>query len=154
MKKRSAMKNVRVLRAWLAASVLLALHAHAIDITVLPTDELQQRYEALTHEFKCMQCQNNSIADSPVGLASDLRRDVQEQLLAGKSDEEIRASMVKRYGNVILFSPPMEPGTIWVWIAPIAVLAGGVLVAVVIVRRRRALVASDDSVVQTDDVPR
>jgi cytochrome c-type biogenesis protein CcmH len=154
MKNRIVMKSIRVLRAWLAATALLALNAYAIDITVLPTDELQQRYEALTHEFKCMQCQNNSIADSPVGLASDLRRDVQEQLLAGKSDAEIRASMVKRYGNVILFSPPMESGTAWVWIAPIAVLAGGVLVAAVIVRRRSAMVASDDSVVQTDELPR
>ena len=148
------MKNIRVLQAWLAATVLVVLNAYAIDITVLPTDELQQRYEALTHEFKCMQCQNNSIADSPVGLASDLRRDVQEQLLAGKSDDEIRASMVKRYGNVILFRPPLTPGTVWVWIAPVAVLAGGVLVAAIVVRRRSALVASDDSVVQTDDVPR
>lgn len=144
--------NTTRIRAGLAAFTLaFGLHAWAIDITVLPNEELQQRYEGLTHEFRCMQCQNNSIADSPVGLASDLRRDVQEQLLAGKTDDEIRASMVRRYGNVILFRPPMSGGTAWIWIAPIVVLLGGVLVAVRIVRRRAALVASDDSVVEAED---
>ena len=102
------MKRMRI-RAVLAAFTLaFALQVAAIDITVLPNEELQKRYEALTHEFRCMQCQNNSIADSPVSLASDLRRDVKEQLLAGKTDDEIRASMVSRYGNVILFKPPMS----------------------------------------------
>jgi len=136
------------------ASILvgaLAMQALAIDITVLPTEELQQRYEGLTHEFRCMQCQNNSIADSPVDLAAELRRDVKEQLLAGKSDDEIRASMVKRYGNVILFRPPLSGSTAWVWIAPIVVLCGGVLVAFVVVRRRSAMVAGDDTPVDADE---
>ncbi|HLA70905.1 MAG TPA: cytochrome c-type biogenesis protein [Steroidobacteraceae bacterium] len=136
------------------ASILfgaLAMQALAIDITVLPTDELQQRYEGLTHEFRCMQCQNNSIADSPVDLAAELRRDVKEQLLSGKSDDEIRASMVKRYGNVILFRPPLSGSTAWVWIAPIVVLLGGLVVAFVVVRRRSAMVAGDDTSVDADE---
>jgi hypothetical protein len=78
----------------LIAGFLWAACAFAIDTTMLPDPVLQQRYEDLTHEFRCMQCQNNSIADSPVGLASDLRRDVKELLLAGKTDDEIRAYMV------------------------------------------------------------
>ena len=136
------------------ASILfgaLAMQALAIDITVLPTDELQQRYEGLTHEFRCMQCQNNSIADSPVDLAAELRRDVKEQLLSGKTDDEIRASMVKRYGNVILFRPPLSGSTAWVWIAPIVVLLGGLVVAFVVVRRRSAMVAGDDTSVDADE---
>ena len=134
-------------------AVQMAAPVRAIDITVLPTDELQQRYEGLTHELRCMQCQNNSIADSPVDLAAELRRDVKEQLMAGKSDDEIRASMTRRYGNVILFRPPVTPATVWVWIAPFIVLAGGAVVAVVVVRRRSALVESDDSAVETDVMP-
>lgn len=136
----------------LVACVLSALAAQAlaIDITVMPTDALQKRYEGLTHELRCMQCQNNSIADSPVDLAAELRRDVKEQLLSGKTDDEIRASMQRRYGNVILFRPPMTASTAWVWIAPIMVLLGGVLIAVVIVRRRSAMVAADDSPIDAD----
>jgi len=128
----------------------LATPLFAIDITVMPTEAQQQRYDDLTHEFRCMQCQNNSIADSPVDLAAELRRDVKEQIISGRTDEEIRATMVKRYGNVILFRPPLSGSTAWVWIAPLVVLFGGVVVAVVVVRRRSAMIAGDDSTVDTD----
>jgi cytochrome c-type biogenesis protein CcmH len=143
--------QLRVLACSLALG-LLSAQALSIDITTLPTEAQQKRYDDLTHEFRCMQCQNNSIADSPVDLASELRRDVKEQILAGKTDDEIRDTMVKRYGNVILFRPPMTAGTAWVWISPLVVLAGGVVVAFVIVRRRSAMVASDDSRVDDDSV--
>jgi cytochrome c-type biogenesis protein CcmH len=101
-----------------------------------------------------MQCQNQSIADSPVGLAEDLRRDVREQIIAGKTDAQIRDSMVARYGNIILFRPPFTPSTAWVWVLPFLLLLVGVFVAVRIVRQRTALVASDDSVIETEDVTR
>jgi len=127
----------------LFAGLLLTQATLAIDTTVLPDEKLQQRYEALTHEFRCMQCQNNTIADSPVGLASDLRRDVAEMLVAGKTDDEIRAYMVQRYGNVILFTPPFKGSAIWVWLTPLAALVGGIVVAIVIVRRRGRLVEAD-----------
>ena len=134
--------------------LLVALRAVAIDITVLPTPELQARYEKLTQEFRCMQCQNNSIADSPVGLASDLRREVKEQLIAGKSDDEIRAYMVNRYGNVILFTPPLVASTAWVWMFPVLAVIGGALIGVVIVRRRSRLLDNDDSIVDSEEAPR
>ncbi len=118
--------------------------AFAVDTTLLPNEALQERYEALTHELRCMQCQNQSIADSPVDLAAGLRRDVQEQLIAGRTDGEIRESMVRRYGNAILFRPPLDAGTGWVWIAPVIALLGGFVVAIVIVRKRSALVDGDD----------
>jgi cytochrome c-type biogenesis protein CcmH len=135
----------------LALAVALSMRALAIDVTVLPDSEKQARYETLTHELRCMQCMNNSIADSPVGLASDLRRDVAEQIMAGKTDAEIRASMVKRYGNVILFTPPLDRSSAWVWLTPIAAALGGLIIGIRIVRRRSRLVEQDDSVVETDD---
>ena len=143
---------IRARLAGLLAAVLCATAAYAIDITVLPDAQLQKRYEALTHEFRCMQCQNNTIADSPVGLASDLRRDVAEMLVAGKSDDEIRAYMVQRYGDVILFTPPFKGSAIWVWLTPLAALVGGIVVAIVIVRRRGRLVAADDT--DVEETPR
>ena len=126
----------------------------AFDIESMPTPEMQRRYDGLTHELRCMQCQNQSIADSPVGLAEDLRRDVREQIIAGKTDAQIRDSMVARYGNIILFRPPFTPSTAWVWVLPFLLLLVGVIVAVRIVRQRTALVASDDSVIESEDVPR
>jgi len=128
--------------------------ALAVDITTMPSTELQERYENLTHELRCMQCQNNSIADSPAGLATDLRRDVKEQLLAGKTDEEVRAYMVQRYGNVILFTPPVKGSSAWIWIAPGIALLAGLYFGIRIVRRRAAMVDQDDSVVETEETPR
>lgn len=129
----------------------LSVAAHAVDITVLPDPVLQQRYDALTQELRCMQCMNNSIADSPVGLASDLRREVKEQLVAGKTDDEIRAYMVQRYGNVILFSPPLDSSSAWVWILPGMAIVGGLFIGIRIVRRRSKLVEADDSSVEAED---
>lgn len=140
---------VALLGAWLLG---FSLTAAAVDVEPLPTPEMQQRFDALTHEFRCMQCQNQSIADSAVGLASDLRRDVREQIIAGKSDAEIRASMVARYGNVILFRPPFEKSTAWVWVLPILLLLVGVYVAFRVVRQRAGMVAADDSVVDQDEI--
>lgn len=133
--------NARVLLA--IAGLLLAPAALAIDTTQLPDPALQARYEALTHELRCMQCQNQSIADSPVGLASDLRREVAEQLLAGSSDQQVRDYMSARYGDFILFRPRMSVRTAWLWALPGVLLLGGVVVAWRIVRRRSAMVADD-----------
>ncbi len=137
---------------------LLALAASsrvfAVDITVLPDAALQQRYEGLTHELRCMKCQNNSIADSPAGLASDLRREIKEMLLAGKSDDEIRAFMVQRYGNVILFTPPLKGSSIWVWVLPGLAAVAGLGIAIRVVRRRAKLLDQDDSVVDVEETTR
>jgi cytochrome c-type biogenesis protein CcmH len=138
------------------ALLALAVSARvfAVDITVLPDEELQQRYEGLTHELRCMKCQNNSIADSPAGLAADLRREIKDMLLAGKTDDEIRAFMVQRYGNVILFTPPLKGSSIWVWVLPGLAAVAGLVIAIRVVRRRAKLVDQDDSVVDSEESAR
>jgi cytochrome c-type biogenesis protein CcmH len=131
--------------ALLTLGVALACaNAWSVDPTELSDPALQARYRALTHELRCMQCQNTSIADSPVGLAADLRREVRDMLIAGKSDQEIRDFMVARYGEFILFRPPIAPRTIWLWAAPLVLLAIGVFAAIRVVRQRSALVEADD----------
>jgi cytochrome c-type biogenesis protein CcmH len=91
-----------------------------------------------------MQCQNESLADSPVGLAADLRRDVRELIVAGQSDEQIRDHMVARYGEFILFRPRMNLRNLWLWAAPFVLMAAGVVIAVRVLRGRAALVGSED----------
>jgi cytochrome c-type biogenesis protein CcmH len=90
-----------------------------------------------------MQCQNQSIADSPVGLASDLRREVAEQLVAGQSDQQVRDYMSARYGDFILFRPRWSARTAWLWILPGLMLLGGAFVAWRVVRQRAALGADE-----------
>jgi cytochrome c-type biogenesis protein CcmH len=129
--------------AWLAA----APSAWAVDPTELPDPALQARYLSLTHELRCMQCQNEAIADSPVDLAADLRHQVRDQILAGKSDDEIRAWMVARYGDFILFRP-RNP---WLWLTPWVLLAAGAFIFWRIVRARSALVATDEAPLPADE---
>jgi cytochrome c-type biogenesis protein CcmH len=136
--------------AVLAGVLSAAGPAYAVDPTQMPTPELQQRYLALTHELRCMQCQNEAIADSPVSLAADLRRQVGEMLIAGKSDDDVRNYMVARYGDFILFRPRVAARTIWLWSAPGVLLLIGAAVFVRITKQRAALVAQDNEPVDED----
>ncbi len=126
--------------------VLIAVpRALAIDPVELEEPALQERYRDLTHELRCMQCQNQSIADSPVGLAGDLRREVRELLLAGKTDAEIRDHMRERYGDFILFRPQFSTRNAWLWLSPLLMLLIGLVAAVRVIRRRAALAPADHS---------
>jgi cytochrome c-type biogenesis protein CcmH len=140
---RSAMRSARTRGAGCAAILSVAALAWAVDPTQLPDPALQARYEELTHELRCMQCQNESLADSPVELAADLRRQVRDQLLAGKSDDEVRAWMVARYGDFILFRPRYSLRNAWLWGTPAALLLIGALVSWRVLRARAALLAAD-----------
>ena len=132
------------------AAVLLGAAAYAIDPTELPDPVLQQRYLALTHELRCVQCQDEAIADSPAGIASDLRREVRDMLLAGKSDDDVRNFMLARYGDFVLFRPRFAMKTAWLWFAPGVLLLIGAFVSWRIVRARIALVPADNEPLEED----
>src|SRR5882724_13079323 len=136
--------------AVLAAVLLASGTTYAVDPTEMPTPELQRRYLGLTHELRCMQCQNEAIADSPVSLAADLRRQVREMLIAGKSDDDVRNYMVARYGDFILFRPRMSVRTFWLWSAPGVLLLLGAAVAARVMKQRAALVDKDNEPVDED----
>jgi len=141
------------LRATLTLLLLLSAgiaRVAAVDTVELANPALQARYLALTHELRCMQCQNESIADSPVGLAGDMRRQVREMVLAGKSDDDVRDFMVARYGEFILFRPRFSLRTAWLWLAPAALLLIGAVAAVRIVRQRSALLGEDHSPIEEE----
>src|ERR1700726_2779449 len=143
-------------RTWKLALVValmfgaFASTVQAVDPTEMPTPALQERYLVLTHELRCMQCQNESIADSPVDLAADLRRQVHDMLLAGKSDDDVRNFMAARYGDFILFRPRFAPRTAWLWLAPGVLLLVGALVSWRIVRAPIALVPCDNQPLEED----
>ncbi len=125
-------------------ALLLAASALAIDPERAFDDPaLQARYENLTRELRCLVCQNNTIADSNATLAADLRREVRELMQQGRSDDEIRQFMTERYGDFVLFRPPVAPRTWLLWAAPALLLAGGLGVAVVVIMRRVRAARSD-----------
>jgi cytochrome c-type biogenesis protein CcmH len=129
------------MRASICALMLALCMQAAMAIDTAPAFEdpaAQARYERLTRELRCLQCRSETIADSNASLATDLRRQLRELMAAGKSDEEIMQYMTDRYGDYVLYKPPLVPRTWLLWGAPVLfVLLGGVAAVVVILRKSR-----------------
>ncbi len=114
--------------------------AFAIDPMPFRDAGEERRFSALLAELRCMVCQNQSLADSDAGLARDLRNEVFELMRDGKSDTEIREFLVSRYGDFVLYRPPVKGATLALWFGPVLVLtAGGLLLLTTLRRRARAL---------------
>jgi cytochrome c-type biogenesis protein CcmH len=131
----------RLFVASLLLACLFAFHspsARAGEATPLAEDPvLEARVMRLSEELRCLVCQNQTIADSHAGLAIDLKNQIREQLRAGRTDAEVLAYMVERYGDFVLYRPPVKATTAALWYGPFALLAFGGAVVVTVVRRRR-----------------
>ncbi len=129
---------VLVLAAW-----LIALPAFALEPLPFRDDAERQRYQALVEELRCTVCQNQNLADSNAALAKDLRRKVFEMVQAGRSDAEIKQYLVDRYGDFVLYRPPMKPTTWALWYGPgLVLLIGAVVLARTLRRRAQKLPAT------------
>ena len=127
------------------AALAWATQVVAIDNTPpLADPQLQQRYLGLINELRCMQCQNETLADSNVGLAADLRLQIHELILAGRTDDQIRDYLVARYGDFILFRPRMNLRNLWLWAAPGLMLLAGLGIAIRVLRQRARLPITDE----------
>ncbi|MDX1626028.1 MAG: cytochrome c-type biogenesis protein [Wenzhouxiangellaceae bacterium] len=102
------------------------------------------RYHALIGELRCTVCQNQALASSDAPLAADLRRTVYRQIHAGRTDTEIRQFMRDRYGDFVLYNPPLAGHTLLLWAGPPLLLIIGGIAAVFIVARRRRMLARAD----------
>jgi cytochrome c-type biogenesis protein CcmH len=132
------------------ARVLLLLAVWAITLPALALEPMpfrddaeKQRFQALVDELRCTVCQNQNLADSNAELAKDLRRKVFEMMQAGQSDEEIKQYLVDRYGDFVLYRPPMKPATWALWYGPgVVLLIGAILLARTLRRRAQNLPAT------------
>jgi cytochrome c-type biogenesis protein CcmH len=110
----------------------------AIDAFPFETQQQEARYLKLIAELRCLVCQNQNLADSNAELALDLRRQVHEKILAGDSDGAIIDYMVTRYGDFVLYRPPVRPETYLLWFGPILLFLTGGVALLVFVRRHAA----------------
>jgi cytochrome c-type biogenesis protein CcmH len=136
------------MKRWVAVFLLAGWMqlAGAIDTGPAFADPAQQdRYERIIHDLRCVQCRGQSIADSNVGLAADLRRQVRELMAAGKSDVEIMQYMRDRYGDYVLYNPPLNSSTWLLWAAPLILVGAGAVVAVIVIRRKSKLPEDGDA---------
>lgn len=124
---------------WLPALTLLVLGSASGQVDSIEgfaDPELDARYRDLIHTIRCMQCQNQSIAESPAIIAGDLRREVRAMMAEGRSNREIREYLASRYGDYINFLPPWKPSTWLLWTAPGLLMLGGGFVFARVLRNR------------------
>jgi cytochrome c-type biogenesis protein CcmH len=132
-----------------ALACTLALAKEAAPLAEDPV--VEQRLIAISEEMRCLVCQNESLAGSRAELAQDLRRELRELIRAGKTDAEIKEFMVSRYGDFVLYRPPVKPTTWLLWAGPFVLMIGGVIALLVYLRRRGQAVAGGDAALSDDD---
>ena len=110
--------------------------------------ELEKRLANLAGELRCLVCQNETLADSQADLAQDLRAQIREQMKAGKTDKEILSYLTDRYGQFVLYRPPVEPTTYLLWFGPFIFLLAGLLVLFRYVKQRRQMISDSPLTVE------
>ena len=126
--------------ALIAAIAIVTATAHARSVFEprgFSSPEHERLYHTLIDELRCLVCQNQTIAESHADLASDLRREVYRMVEEGQSSDEIAGFMVARYGDFVLYRPPLRGGTVLLWAGPFLLAAIGLTVLAVYLRRRR-----------------
>jgi cytochrome c-type biogenesis protein CcmH len=127
----------RLLTAAVLGLALLGTAQAAIDTYEFATEAERQRYRNLVEELRCPKCQNQNIADSDAPIAMDLRAQIYHMLEEGQSNEQIIDYLVSRYGDFVLYKPPVTARTVLLWYGPAGLLAGGfVLLGVILLRGR------------------
>jgi len=128
-----------ILSSLLACITFAAVAKEAQSLSDDP--ELDKRMRALSQQLRCLVCQNETLADSQADLAADLRQQIREQMKAGKSDQEIIAFLNERYGDFVLYKPPVKPRTYLLWFGPFILLGGGFFALYRVISHRREAIA-------------
>ena len=109
-----------------------------LSTAVLGQEDLDKRVAALSAELRCLVCQNQTIADSNADLAVDLRRQIREQLKSGRSERDVIEFLTARYGDFVLYRPPLKASTFLLWFGPFALLIAGICALILRIRRQGA----------------
>ena len=136
------MKSIKLFVLFLTLSVSLSVLSQ--EPMVFENQDQQERFNQLTQELRCLVCQNQNLADSDAELAHDLRAEVHEMLQTGKSNNEIKDFMVQRYGDFVLYRPPVQTNTYLLWWAPLILLLGGALFLRSSIKKRASLLKAKD----------
>lgn len=136
-----------LLTALMLAAPMISVHAkEAAPIASDPA--LEKRVQALTEQLRCLVCQNQTIADSHADLAIDLKNQVREKLAQGMSDKDILAYMVDRYGDFVLYRPPVKSTTWLLWFGPFFFLIAGIAALMIKLKRRTSSAALSEAEMQ------
>ncbi|MDG1582448.1 cytochrome c-type biogenesis protein [Pseudomonas sp. GOM6] len=134
----------RLLLACLLGLSLIGVARAAIDTYEFRDEVERERFRSLTEELRCPKCQNQNIADSDAPIATDLRREIYRMLDEGRSDKEIVDFLVMRYGDFVMYKPPLDSRTWLLWYGPFGLLGVGAVMLCVLVLRRRKVEAAPE----------
>lgn len=134
------MKNLILL--FLAFLLLPVASQAAIEEYAFEEEVQEERFKQLTYEMRCPKCLNSNIAGSDAPIAADLRKEVYDQILEGRTDQEILDFMSSRYGDFILYRPRLTAGTLVLWFGPALLLLGGIIIV------RRMMLQSQDAPIE------
>ena len=123
---------------------LLVTTIHAVEPIEFSSPEEEERYYALIEEIRCLVCQNQSLADSGAGLAQDLRDEVVRLMREGLTDSQIKTYLTDRYGDFVLYRPPLKPTTWILWFGPLVIVVIGLGGLVFVIRRRGVATVTPD----------
>lgn len=126
-------------------AILLVLSTTAYSADSGKDPEIEARLKHLSNELRCLVCQNTTLADSDAPLAQDLRNEVRKLMEQGKTDEEVVAYLVARYGDFVTFRPPVNASTALLWFGPFAMLIIGLITLVVVLKKRAKLLEAEDN---------
>jgi cytochrome c-type biogenesis protein CcmH len=143
--------SLMALAFWLALAPAASFAKEALPASADPV--LEARVMRIASELRCLVCQNQTIADSNAPLAEDLRRQVREMIARGESDRQIIDFMTQRYGDFVLYRPPLKGSTAALWFGPFALMLGGLTIFVIVLRRRSRLPADRFEPDQLDEAP-
>lgn len=107
------------------------------ELVAFSDESLRPRYQTLIEELRCPKCQNQNLADSNAPIAEDLRREIRRLLEEGNSDDEIKTYLRERYSDFVLYRPDVQANTLFLWVAPVAVVVSGLVIVLLLVARQR-----------------
>ncbi len=129
----------------LSLVLLLAFATSSFTNEIVTDSRIDARLRQLSTELRCLVCQNSTLADSDAPLAQDLRREIRKLMEAGKTDEEIVAYLVERYGDFVTFRPPVNASTALLWFGPFIMLIIGAITLVIVLKKRAAILTSEEN---------
>lgn len=127
----------RLIKLSLIFVVLFSNNVYSNDEPVVFNDQkLEHRYQSLIEKTRCLVCQNQSLADSHADLAQDLRKEIYNMVVSGKTDGQITQFLVERYGDFVLYKPPLKENTWLLWFGPFLFLLIGLIAAIIIIKKQ------------------
>src|SRR5882724_505743 len=131
---------MKQLIALICISICFAVVVIAKDAQPNEDPQIEHRMKNLTEQLRCLVCQSEALSDSPAQWAETVRREIREQMKAGKTDQEIIGFLTQRYGDKVLYNPPVKATTYLLWFGPFVFLIGGTILLYRFVRRRREMI--------------